>query len=298
VRHGHGMDLSLFARDSVFPLARAIGAGIGPDELRRRLRRGECHRLHHGWFTTADPTDALVRHRLRTVALLEQYDGKAVASHVSALLRLDLPTYEPELSVVHLMAIDPSSRGHRKADLLIHPRPAGPARSRAPRAGSTGLGPEPAMTRVTAVATDWDGPDAGAPALDVRCALPDTRRGTTHAALAIAFAGLADPRAFLVPADAALHGGIAKRDDLVRAVSILDGRPGAGSPPRSGHGPVRGLRLATDVALPDGWPEPGPFGRYFSQTGRDQPNQPRQARGCGLRTDNLAVGSAGKRKAD
>jgi hypothetical protein len=186
------MDLSLIARDSVFPLARAIGAGIGPDELRRRLGRGECHRLHHGWFTTADPTDALVRHRLRTAALLEQYHGKAVASHVSALLRLDLPIYEPELSVVHLMAVDPLSRGHRKADLLIHPRPA----------------------------------DAGAPGLDVQGALPDTLRGTTHAALAVAFAGLADPRAFLVPADAALHRGIATRDDLVRAVSILDGRPG------------------------------------------------------------------------
>jgi hypothetical protein len=226
LRHGHGMDLSLIARDSVFPLARAIEAGIGPDELQRRRRRGECHRLHHGWVTTADPTDALVRHRLRTVALLEQYHGKAVASHVSALIRLDLPTYEPELSVVHLMAVDPSSRGHRKPDLLIHPRPAGPARSRAPRGGSTGSAPEPAMTRVAAVPADWDGPDAGAPSLDLRGALPDSRRGTTHPALAIAFAGLSDPRAFLVPADAALHGGVATRDDLVRAVSILDRRPG------------------------------------------------------------------------
>lgn len=195
------MDLSLVARDSVFPYTRAREAGIGPDELRRRLREGECHRLHHGWFTTEDPSDDMARHRLRTVALLEQYRTKAVATHVSALIRLDLPTYEPELSVVHLMAIDPSSRGHRKADLLVHPRPGPAIRTR-----RRGAAAQPVPASVSA--------------------LPDTDRATTHPALAIALAGLAGPLAFLVPADAALGRGLVTREDLARAVSVLRGRPG------------------------------------------------------------------------
>lgn len=203
------MDLSLIARDSVFPLARAIQAGIGPDELRRRIRAGECRRLHHGWFTTADVTDATVRHRLRTVALLEQYRGKAVASGVSALILLDLPTFEPTLSVVHLMATDLSSRGHRKTDLLVHPRPGAPIRSR--RRGA-------------------EGPESQASVVAAMAALADTERGTTHPALAIAIAGLADARALLVPADAALRRALVTRDDLARAVSVLSGRPGVNRP--------------------------------------------------------------------
>lgn len=204
------MDLSLIARDSVFPFNRAREAGIGPDELRRRLRDGQCHRLHHGWFTTEDPSDDTVRHRLRTVALLEQYRTKAVASHVSALIRLDLPTYEPELSVVHLMATDPASAGHRKRDLIVHPRP-GPARpSRRAGAGAT-----PSSAGATSM------PDTSSPT-----ALSDTNRATAHPALSIALAGLAGPLAFLVPADAALGRGLVAREDLARAVSVLKGHPG------------------------------------------------------------------------
>jgi hypothetical protein len=57
-------------------------------------------------------------------------------------------------------------------------------------------------------------------------ALPDSHQATTHPALAIAFAGLADTRAFIVPADSALRRALVTRDDLARAVSILGGRPG------------------------------------------------------------------------
>ena len=179
------MDLALIARDSVFPLSRALSVGVGPDELGRRLRAGECHRLHHGWFTTAQPSDDTARHRLRTVALIEQYQFKAVASHISALVRLELPTYEADLSVVHLMATDPMSRGHRKPDLLVHPRPGVPLRSR--RSG-----------RSTRGTSGGEQAETGSEIASATAALPDTARGTTHPALAIAFAGLADPRAFLV----------------------------------------------------------------------------------------------------
>ena len=208
------MDLALIARDSVFPLSRALSAGIGPDELSRRLRAGECHRLHHGWFTTAQPSDDTARHRLRTVALLEQYRGKAVASHLTALLRLELPTYEPDLSVVHLMVTDPMSRGHRKADLLVHPRPGAPLRRR--RVGRRSSRPIPEGEQAEGLS------EIGS----AMAALPDTDRGTTHPALAIALAGLADTRAFLVPADAALGKGLVTHDDLARAVTVLDRRPG------------------------------------------------------------------------
>ncbi|HEX5968021.1 MAG TPA: hypothetical protein VFY88_06070 [Intrasporangium sp.] len=207
------MDLALIARDSVFPLSRALSAGIGPDELSRRLRAGECHRLHHGWFTTVEPSDDTTRHRLRTVALLEQYQSKAVASHSTALLRLELPTYEPHLPVVHLMATDPMSRGHRKADLLVHPRPGAPLRSR--RVGRS--------SRRTPEGEQVGGRSEIGSAM---AALPDTSGGTTHPALAIALAGLADPRAFLVPADAALGKGLVTPDDLAGAVTVLGARPG------------------------------------------------------------------------
>ena len=182
-------------------------------------------------------SDDLVRHRLRVAALLQQYAGTAVASHVSALIRLELPTYEPDLSVVHLMAVDPRRRGHRKADLLLHPRPGPPMRSRRasghPARGAALGGASPAAgdehwaesSAAGSMVGSMVGSRAGSGAASM-ADLGDTPRGTTHAALAVAFTGLADPLAFLVPADAALRAGLASREDLAAAVSVLGRRPG------------------------------------------------------------------------
>jgi hypothetical protein len=58
--------------------------------------------------------------------------------------------------------------------------------------------------------------------------LRPTERGTVHPAVAMAAAGLSDPRSFLVPADAALHRGLVSRDQLAVAVEGLGRRRGAG----------------------------------------------------------------------
>lgn len=182
------MDLALIAREDVFSYARARQAGIGPAELRGMLRARECVRLHHGWFSTRAPKDEIDRHLLRVAALLEQYAGRAVASHDSGLMRLGLPVYRADLSRVHLTAIDARVRRHRKADLIVHD-PIG-----TPALGAAALGP--------------------------------TERQTVHPALAIAHCGLRDVRALLVPGDAALRGALITPGELETAVTSLRARPG------------------------------------------------------------------------
>lgn len=183
------MQLTLIARDDVFPLARALAVGIDRAELRRLVRDGRVHRLHHGWFATRAPSDQGDRHRLRLAALLQQYAGGAVASDASALLLLGLPTYEPDWSLAHLMrTADTGARrakAHRKSDLVVRP----------------GL----------------DHPEAAR--------LPATAQ-SVHPAVAIALAGLTDPCAFLVPADGALRDGWVTRGQLRLAAEVIGRRPG------------------------------------------------------------------------
>lgn len=182
------MDLALIARADVFPLSRARAAGIDQAELRRMLREGRCHRLHHGWFSVRRPVDAADAHTLRVAALLEQYAGHAVASDVSALGRLALPCFEPDWTVAHLKLTDPTRKGHTKPGLVV----------------------TPALRQAQAAR------------------LPATTQGTVHPALAIALAGLADVRSFLVPADAALARRLVDTDDLALAVDALGRKPGIG----------------------------------------------------------------------
>lgn len=184
--------LALIARDDVFPLARALAAGIDRPELRRLIRDGHVHRLHHGWFAVRAPIDEADRHRLRLAALLQQYGVRVVASDASALLLLGLPTYEPDWSVAHLMRTPPTGpvgaapvKAHRKADLVVRPSLSHPEATRLPTIGRT-----------------------------------------VHPAVAVALAGLTDPCAFLVPADAALRERRVTRDELCLALEVIGRRPG------------------------------------------------------------------------
>ncbi len=183
------MQLSLIAQDDVFPLGRALAVGIDRAELRRLMRDGRVHRLHHGWFATRAPVDEADRHRLRLAALLQQYAGRAVASDASALLLLGLPTFEPDWTVAHLMRTGPTgasrAKAHRKADLVVRP----------------------ALEREEAAR------------------LPSTGRAV-HPAVAVALAGVSDPCAFLVPADAALREHRVTVDQLRLAVEAIGRRPG------------------------------------------------------------------------
>ncbi len=183
------MQLSLIAHDDVFPLSRALAVGIDRPELRRLIRDGQVHRLHHGWFSSRAPTDERDCHRLRLAALLQQYADRAVASDPSSLLLLGLPTYEPDWAVAHLMRTGPTgasrTKAHRKADLIVRPA--------------------------------LDHPEAGR--------LPRTGR-SVHPAVAVALAGLDHPCSFLVPADAALREGRVTVEELRLAVEVIGRRPG------------------------------------------------------------------------
>lgn len=187
------MHLSLLAHHDVFPLSRALSVGIDRAELRRLVREGRVHRLHHGWFATRAPLDEQDRHRLRLAALLQQYATRAVASDASALLLLGLPTYEPDWSVARLLRTGTGTvagttarqKAHRKADLVVRP----------------------ALVHEQASLLSA-GPEA------------------VHPAVAVALSGLADPCAFLVPANAALRQHRVTREELQLAVEVIGRRPG------------------------------------------------------------------------
>jgi very-short-patch-repair endonuclease len=103
VLHDGAMDYRFLADEEVFAYARAVAMGASPEGMRQAHRRGDITRLHHGWYTPGRPRDPLERHRLRVVALLQEYEGRAVASHVSALVWHGLPLEGVDLGVVHLM---------------------------------------------------------------------------------------------------------------------------------------------------------------------------------------------------
>jgi len=180
------MDPALIAHHDVFPAARAMVLGLTRADLRGLLRERRIVRLHRGWYATRLPRDDADLHRLRVEALLAEYAGRAVATDASALLRLGIATWRPDLRRVHLALTDPDANRHRKADLVVHPH----------RPAARLLRPRPAA-------------------------------GTVHPAVAIASAGLRDPRSFLVPGDDALRRGLVTAAELAAAVDGLGRRHGA-----------------------------------------------------------------------
>lgn len=113
------MDLDLLATSGVFSAARAREAGLTAADVRRLLADRRITRLHRGWYAARHVDGDLDRHRLRVEALLQEYAGTALATGVSALVRLGLPTYRPDLHRVHLTLLDPAMYRHRKPDLLV-----------------------------------------------------------------------------------------------------------------------------------------------------------------------------------
>src|SRR5262245_41246475 len=108
-----GMDPALIARNDVFQASHAARLGRSRAELGRPLRERQVVRLPRGGSSPRPPRDARDRPLLRTEALLTEYAGHAVATGATALLRLGLPTYRPDLERVHLALTDPSMHRHR-----------------------------------------------------------------------------------------------------------------------------------------------------------------------------------------
>ena len=97
------MNVSLLAPSGVFSTAAALESGISGAMLRKLVASGECHPLHRGWYSIRRPQSDKHRHRLRVSALLEEYGGRVMASHGSAVAWLDLPDYDIDWGTVHLM---------------------------------------------------------------------------------------------------------------------------------------------------------------------------------------------------
>jgi hypothetical protein len=114
------MDLASLAREDVVSAAHARTCGVTSAEMRRRVRAGQAFPLHRGWYATRRPRDARDRHLLRTTALLQEYDGQAVASHGSALVLLQLPLEAVDLGTVHLMWLGPDAGFRSYSRVRMH----------------------------------------------------------------------------------------------------------------------------------------------------------------------------------
>ena len=87
-------------------------AGCERHELARLVSSGHWVHLTRGWYALSealvpDPVDSpaerrRVLHALMTRALMRNFDGRAVASHHSALVLHSLPVFAADLRQVHL----------------------------------------------------------------------------------------------------------------------------------------------------------------------------------------------------
>ncbi|MDN5796143.1 MAG: hypothetical protein L0H79_10390 [Intrasporangium sp.] len=210
------MNLNLLARDGIFSTSEAARHGLDQHALRRLAAQQSCVRLTRGWFAvvgdTAPSREQL--HALTARALGRQFSHRAAVSHYSRLILAELPTFRPDLDVVHLTSVvdmvrlepdgtlSPRSPSVRRRGVVIH-RPIG-----------------------------------------LRIPREDTPRPLTSWCLPVAYsvvqAGLlGGPEAFLVPADAATRNGLVAAEQLGEAVDRLAGH--------TGIGPVR-----ASLALVDG----------------------------------------------
>lgn len=203
--------LDHLAHDGVLAAADARLAGVDGEALARHRRSGRLVRLTRGWYAVRPPRDARDRHALTATALGREYAGRALVSHHSALVLLDLPTYDVDLSIVHLTRLNPRSGSPvprvaaRRDGLVLHQ----PVAAVVP--------PE-----VTAV------------------------RGSRRAAyvppeLAVVQAGLSGTAlTSLVAADAALYRGLVSIDSLTKAAGSLRATPASGRCAPSSRRPTGG----------------------------------------------------------
>jgi very-short-patch-repair endonuclease len=97
------MDVVDISRRGVFSsgAARAL-LGLDSNALASMVRDGRCTRLVRGWYAPGRVVEAEPLHRLRAEALIQHFDGRAVASHHSAVLLMGLPLVHARLDTVRL----------------------------------------------------------------------------------------------------------------------------------------------------------------------------------------------------
>ncbi len=126
------MELFDVAQHGVFSAADSDGLGIGPARRRAMCRQGTIRRLIRGWYAAPAPDGSLpwtvgtsweragALHRLTTIALLRSFEGRVAASHYSAEILHDIPTWRADLSTVQLTRLEDDHSRHR-AGAVIHP---------------------------------------------------------------------------------------------------------------------------------------------------------------------------------
>lgn len=201
--------LEHLADDDLVSASRARAAGLDAEAIARHRRAGRLIPLTRGWYAVRRPVDARDRHRLTAIALGREYAGRALVSHHSALVLLDLPTFEVDLDTVHLTRL-PTESGSppprvaaRRAGLVLHQPVAG------------------------VVAPDGGVPTEAGPAAYVPAELAVVQAGLTGT-----------PLSTLVAADAALHRGLVTPESLTAASRRLRGH--------TGIGPVRAVLAQAD----------------------------------------------------
>lgn len=172
-----------------------LRAGLAPDEVRQRLRRGELANIRRGAYV--DPFDqrlaeAATRHRLAVEAAVRQLGPGAVVSHVSAAVLLGLPVWGLPLERVHVTR-DRTSGARVGRDVHLH---------------AAALDPD----EITMV----DGIVVTTPA---RAVLDVARSAAFEPAVVVADAALATSRRDLPP--------LATPADLARSLERSTRRPGA-----------------------------------------------------------------------
>ena len=115
-------------RHGLIRTADALRAGLTGRQLARLVNDGDLVRLGRGWYSlrlvpVASEDTAWARrrtlHAARATAAMTAYEGRAVASHHSALVLAGLPAYSADLRQVHLTrTADNWSR--RRQGLTLH----------------------------------------------------------------------------------------------------------------------------------------------------------------------------------
>ena len=100
-------------------------AGYDKGAVRRLVRAGMLTRLCRGAYTDRRPDDAQSRHRLLVRAVLGELASGAAASHVSAAVLHDLPTWGLRLDRAHV-TFARRSGGRRDDRLYLHTAPLEP----------------------------------------------------------------------------------------------------------------------------------------------------------------------------
>ncbi len=138
-------------------------AGLTPKAVARLVSKGELTSLGRGWYAVGSPDTPEERHVLLTRAALRAHEGRAVASHHSALCLLRLPTYRADFETVRLNRVTSGAPRTRRGQRLGRVVPAEAIAP--PQGGSTALTTvSPALAVVQAAISG--GPLAGLVAAD------------------------------------------------------------------------------------------------------------------------------------